>query len=239
MVTPFHSSTDNLYRGVALKLYLFSDYKEVFMSVNEIGNAYQQVTSVYGKKENTKEETKEEKITPKVDTEESAVYEGSVENSEKTYTISADRQAIIDQLKADQEARTLQLQSLVEKMFAKQGQTLANADDMWKFLASGKYEVDPETKAQAQKDIAEDGYWGVEQTSERILSFAKALAGDNVELIDKMQAAVEKGFKEATKAWGKDLPEICEKTLDAVHEKFAAWKEAATKPAETADDIQQ
>lgn len=209
------------------------------MSVNEISNACQQINSVYAKKEGTKEESKETNSTQVIGTKEPAVYEGSVENPSKTYTISADRKAIIDQLKADQEARTSQLQSLVEKMFAKQGQTLANADDMWKFLASGEYEVDPETKAQAQKDIAEDGYWGVEQTSERIISFAKALAGDNVELIDKMQAAVEKGFAEATKAWGKDLPEICEKTLDAVKEKFAAWKQEATKPAEPVDDTQQ
>lgn len=208
------------------------------MSVNGINSAYQQTTASYAKKENTKKEV-EKKTTNATTTEESAVYEGSAEKAEKTYTISADNKAIIDQLKADQEARTSQLQSLVEKMFAKQGQTLANADDMWKFLASGKYEVDPETKAQAQRDIAEDGYWGVEQTSERIMSFAKALAGDNVELIDKMQAAVEKGFKEATKAWGKELPELCQKTLDAIHDKFATWKQEATKPTEATDDIQQ
>ena len=37
--------------------------------------------------------------------------------------------------------------------------------------------MDEKTRLQAQKDIAEDGYWGVEQTSERLVSFAKALSG--------------------------------------------------------------
>ena len=36
-------------------------------------------------------------------------------------------------------------------------------------------------KAQAQKDIDEDGYWGVKQTSQRLFDFASALAGDDVE----------------------------------------------------------
>ena len=36
--------------------------------------------------------------------------------------------------------------------------------------------VDADTIAQAKKDIAEDGYWGVEKTSDRILDFAKGSA---------------------------------------------------------------
>ena len=36
----------------------------------------------------------------------------------------------------------------------------------------------------------------------------------------KMQTAMQKGFKQATGAWGKDLPDICQKTLDAANQKF-------------------
>ena len=153
-----------------------------------------------------------------------AVYEGSTSTTKTTYKQNT---AMIEKLKADAEARTSQLRSLVEKMFTKQGQTLGTADDMWKFLASGDFEVDPAVKAQAQEDISEDGYWGVEQTSERILSFAKALTGGDPDLIDEMQEAFEKGFKEATKSWGKELPEISQKTYDAVMEKFEAWRNEA------------
>ena len=35
-----------------------------------------------------------------------------------------------------------------------------------------------------------------------------------------MKAAVEKGFKEATKAWGKSLPDISNNTYDAVMKQF-------------------
>ena len=53
---------------------------------------------------------------------------------------------------------------------SKQAATFGQATDIWKFLAKGDFTVDAETKAKAQKDIAEDGYWGVEQTSDRIVS---------------------------------------------------------------------
>lgn len=154
-----------------------------------------------------------------------AVYEGSTKNPTKT-TYKQDT-ATVEKLKADAEARTAQLKSLVEKMMTKQGQTIGTADDMWKFLASGKFTVDAATKAQAQKDIAEDGYWGVEQTSDRIIDFAKALTGGDPNLIDKMQEAFEKGFGEATKSWGKKLPDISQRTYDAVMEKFQAWRNEA------------
>ena len=113
-----------------------------------------------------------------------------------------------------------QLQSLVSKMFEKQGITIGTADDMWKVLASGNFTADADTIAKAKEDISEDGYWGVKQTSERIFSFAQALAGDDEEKMTKMKEAFEKGFKEATKTWGKELPDISQNTRDAVLKKF-------------------
>lgn len=156
----------------------------------------------------------------------SAVYESSSKTTKATYKQNT---AIVDKLKADADARSAQLKSLVEKMMTKQGQTIGTADDMWKFLASDNFTVDAATKAQAQKDISEDGYWGVEQTSDRILDFAKALTGGDPDLIDKMQKAFEKGFSAATKSWGKELPEISQKTYDAVIEKFETWRKEANK----------
>ena len=46
-----------------------------------------------------------------------------------------------------------------------------------------------------------------------MFDFASALAGDDVDKMKEMQAAMEKGFKQATKAWGQDLPDISQKTL--------------------------
>ena len=97
---------------------------------------------------------------------------------------------------------------------------LGEDDSLWKFLASGDFEVDAATKAKAKEDISEDGYWGVKQTSQRLFDFASALAGDDEEKMKEMQKAIEKGFKEATSAWGKDLPEISNQTLEATNKLF-------------------
>ena len=118
----------------------------------------------------------------------------------------------------------------------KQGQTYNNANDMWRFLASGKFEVDEATKLQAQKDIAEDGYWGVNQTSDRIIDFAKALTGGDPSKIEDMREAFKKGYKQAEKTWGGELPEISKQTYDAVLAKFDKMAEEAgqtTAPVET------
>ncbi|MBR2275312.1 MAG: hypothetical protein IJ873_04520 [Lachnospiraceae bacterium] len=96
----------------------------------------------------------------------------------------------------------------------------AGSDDMWKFLASGDYTVDAETKAKAQEDISEDGYWGVKQTSQRLFDFASALAGDDEETMKKMQDAIKSAYKEAEGIWGKDLPDISKNTLDATNKLF-------------------
>ena len=137
-----------------------------------------------------------------------------------TKEISKTTASIVAQLKADQETRMAQMQSLVTKMFSKQGITIGTADDMWKALAGGNFTADADTIAQAKEDISENGYWGVKQTSERIFSFAQALAGDDEEKMTKMKEAFEKGFKEATKTWGKELPDISQNTRDAVLKKF-------------------
>ncbi len=151
------------------------------------------------------------------------IYEKSTDTKTSGVTKKTDT-ALVAKLKADAEERTSQLRSLVEKMMIKQGIAIGTADDMWKFLAKGDFTVDAETKAQAEADIAEDGYWGVEQTSERILDFAKALSGNDPDKADLLLDAFKKGFKEATKTWGDELPDISKRTYDAVLEKFDKWK---------------
>ena len=132
------------------------------------------------------------------------------------------RKAIIAKLKADSESRTEQLRSIVEQMISKQGSTYADAsgDNMWKILASGDFTVDAATKKQAQEDVSEDGYYGVKQTSDRIVDFAQALAGDDTDKLEDMRQAFIKGFKQATNTWGKELPQISQDTYKAVMDKF-------------------
>lgn len=158
------------------------------------------------------------------------IYEKSSDTASETVTKKTDY-ALVAKLKADAEQRTAQLRSLVEKMMTQQGNAIGTADSIWSFLASGNYTVDEAARAQAQADIAEDGYWGVEQTSDRILDFAKALSGNDPEKADLLLDAFKQGFEEATKSWGKELPDISQRTYDAVVEKFEQWKNSATTEA--------
>ena len=190
----------------------------------------------------TKTAEKTSETTKKADSSKTAsgvIYEKSSDSrtdkaSNKT-TSKADNAAIVAKLKADAEQRTAQLRSIVEQMMTKQGVAIGTADSMWSFLAKGNFTVDEATRAQAQADIADDGYWGVDQTSDRILDFAKALSGNDPEKADLLLDAFKKGFKEATKSWGQDLPDISQRTYDAVVEKFNKWKNGTdeTEAAQT------
>ncbi len=195
------------------------------MSINGIMNSVSApVQETYSQKTNTKSNSTntDNKTSQSNDT--AAVYEPSstttkdaVKSTKNNYKQNT---ALVEKLKADQEQRTAQFRQMVESMLTKQGKTFQNADSMWKILASGNFTVDRETALQAQKDIADDGYWGVEQTSDRILSFAEALSGGDPEKMEKMRDAFIKGYKQATGAWGRDLPDISSKTYDAVMKKF-------------------
>ena len=57
--------------------------------------------------------------------------------------------------------------------------------------------------------------------------------GDWAEKADKMVEAFKKGFDEATKTWGKELPDISKRTYDAVLEKMDQWKNGTYKSGET------
>ncbi len=198
------------------------------MSVNGVTGAantydvYQtsQAANTKAAEENTAAKSDEKKDEAGV------VYEASKQNAQtaKTYTQNTD---LVNKLKADAEAHTKQLQSIVEQLMTKQGQTYNTANGIWSFLASGDFTVDAATKAQAEKDIAEDGYWGVEQTSDRIIDFATALTGGDPDKIEEMREAFKKGYKMAEKTWGGELPDISKRTYDAVMEKFDKLAEDA------------
>ena len=202
------------------------------MNVNGVTSS----TPVYGTTASaaTTEQKTQETATNTTTNDTGVIYEPSGETApaKKTYKQNT---ALINQLKADAEARTAQLKSLVEKLISGQGNAIGTADDtsIWSFLRTGNFTVDAATKAQAQADIAEDGYWGVEQTSSRILDFAKALTGGDPDKIEEMREAFEKGFKQATDTWGDELPEISQKTYAATMQKFDDWAAEAQKMAET------
>lgn len=183
-----------------------------------------------------------ERIAPVTKTEiekPAAIYEKSEKSDlQPTYSINKmskeERANMVSQLKADQEYRQNQLVGIVSQMMTGQANTLAKTDDIWKFLASGNFTVTPEVKAQAQADIAEDGYWGVTQTSQRLFDFASALAGDDESMMKKMESAMEKGFRQAMGAWGKELPQISQDTMDASRKLFSDYYASKSKETDVA-----
>lgn len=197
------------------------------MNINGIMNNIASVTdatyvSADAKKTAAKENTQ---ATATLDV--AAVYEASSEvKTQKTYVQDTDT---IAKMKAEAEEKTAQFRQLVEQLISKQASTSTIADSFWKQFADGNFTADAATIKQAQEDISEDGYWGVEQTSQRIFDFAKALTGGDPDKMDEMLDAFKKGFDQATKAWGKELPDISSKTYDAVMKKFEDYANAETE----------
>ena len=206
------------------------------MSVNGVTSTQAAAAYSYSTSDNkVAENTKAAEVTEDSKEDSGVVYEPSTESksaassTKKTYTPDTN---LVNKLKADAEARTQQLRSLVEKMMSGQANAYGKANDIWQFLRKGEYTVDAATKLQAQADIAEDGYWGVNQTSDRIIDFANALTGGDPDKIEEMRAAFEKGYKQAEKTWGGSLPDISKRTYDAVMKKFDDLAAAAKKTTE-------
>lgn len=201
------------------------------MAINSITNsvAAQQASTYTAAKTDYTE--KKSESSAKTDT--GVVYEKSSDQTSGTVTKKTDY-ALINKLKADAEERTSQLRSLVEKMMTKQGVAIGTADSMWSFLAKGDFTVDEATRAQAQADIADDGYWGVDQTSDRILDFAKhSPATIRKKLIFFLTLSRRASRKQPSPGTGSS--DISQRTYDAVVEKFNKWKNGTeeTEAAQT------
>ena len=161
------------------------------------------------------------------------VYEPSKETTQTSTkkNTKVDSETIA-KLKADADQRLSQLKGIVEQLITKQGKTSETASIWSQFrqgVLDGSITVDEATAKQAQEDISEDGYWGVKQTSERILDFAKALTGGDSSKVEEMRKAIEKGFSQAAKLWGDELPEISQKTHDAVMKGLDEWAKQSTE----------
>jgi len=90
---------------------------------------------------------------------------------------------------------------------------------------------DPEIVAEAQEMIGEDGYYGVKQTTARIVDFAKAMGGKNAsaDQIENLRKGVQEGFDAVAKIFGgfDNLPEVTKETYEAVMKAFDDWKAEA------------
>ncbi|MDK9707971.1 MAG: hypothetical protein OEL83_13055 [Desulforhopalus sp.] len=93
-----------------------------------------------------------------------------------------------------------------------------------KFVADdAEIDLNTLTSEEAQELVADDGYFGVEKTSQRIFDLAVGIAGGDPARLDAIRAGVEQGFQEAYDAFGGWLPDISYDTYDAVMKKLDDW----------------
>jgi len=142
------------------------------------------------------------------------------EDAGTTYKPNA---ALVKAMKDEQAANQQRFVEMMKSMLTKQGKVYGQSTD---------YTVSAEVQAAAKEAIAEDGYWGVKQTSERMVNFGKALVGGDPARAGEMRDAFIKGYEAATKAWGGALPSIAKETYDASMKLFDEWeKEGAVDKA--------
>lgn len=166
--------------------------------------------------------------------EEAVKFEKSNDSKKDSANRIYNRDSVVAKLKADQQSRIDSMNSLVQKLLGKQAEKfdLANGNNLAATFRSIAGKADQKTIDAAKESISEDGYWGVKQTSDRMVSMAIALSGGDTSKADEMMAAIEKGFKQATNAWGEKLPQICQDTMEATRQKMQDWKNGVT----TAED---
>ena len=80
-------------------------------------------------------------------------------------------------------------------------------------------------KDEASELIGENGFFGINNTADRIANFIVNAAGGDYAKLQAGREGMLRGFNEARKIWGGELPEISEKTItlatEAIERKIA------------------
>ena len=126
---------------------------------------------------------------------------------------------------SDKGAKYDMLRGMVANMLKEQGiKTKISTDN-------GEIDINAVTPQEAKDLTSDDGYFGVDKTSDRIVKMAINIAGGDPDRIDAIKEGVDKGFQEALKAFGGKLPDISYDTYDAVMEKLDKWVSESGKAA--------
>lgn len=131
------------------------------------------------------------------------------------------------------------VESLIGGLTGGSSQAYGFGQAFWAMSANGtdfeNYKVDAATQEKAQELISEDGYFGVKKTTERIMDFAKAMAGEGADekTIENLRKGAQAGFDSVADLFGgfDKLPDVTKETYDAVMKAFDDWT-AGTKITE-------
>ncbi|MGA1931247.1 hypothetical protein ACH5BF_00785 [Arcobacter sp. YIC-464] len=80
------------------------------------------------------------------------------------------------------------------------------------------------TKEEAKELLSQEGFFGSEETSKRLVKFVEDLTGNEPEALKHTRKGIEDGFFEAQKLFKEELPEVAKetefKTLDVIDKKI-------------------
>jgi hypothetical protein len=114
---------------------------------------------------------------------------------------------------------------LVEGLLNRQTERANAAGIQWnRNDPNAMVEIDDETRSAAQAAIGEGGPFSIEAVATRLLDFAVAISGGDPSRIEVLRNAVARGFEAAERQWGGTLPEISQRTREAVMEGFDQWQ---------------
>lgn len=201
------------------------------MTVNQVNSVPAKAGIVQETKNKVSNENK--KVDKELVQDKEVVYEKSADIKEAKKTVSdygkdaeikyaADIAAVKEMQRAlDKRMENSFLQMAMDSLGEQQTGLKAKLEEI---LEAGGEEITPQMIDEAKANVAEDGYFGVEATANRLVDFAKALSGENPEKAEMLKDAFMKGFEQAEELWGDDLPEISQKTKVRTEELFDEWK---------------
>lgn len=178
-------------------------------------NVNSQMTDVIQQSNNKAQENLEQiKKDEQIKDSPAAIYEKGTQNKDVGTIYNKD---MVQKLKDETANNKLKLIKIVEDSISRQGKSfqIFNSAELLKLDAEGKKE--------AKALIAEDGDLGVEKTSQRLVDFAKAISNGDTSKSELLRDAIDKGFKEAERMFGGELPEISQDTYNRTMELFDEW----------------
>ena len=198
----------------------------------QVSNSTSQALNAF--KQNSNSGVNSSTTTKQPETKEKSLEE-IVNDSATKVTISMNAQYILFEMNASNVAKTNSL-----AQFGLTGLT-DQQNDVLSFLNGGTsdgltlsdlgYQAKPIlqlSQDEATQLVSEDGFFGVTQTSDRVAGFVLSFSGDNLDILQKGREGIVKGFEEAEKLFGGQLPEISyktqERTLALIDEKIKSLK---------------
>lgn len=137
----------------------------------------------------------------------------------------------IAKLQAQAEATTENLRRLVQELILKQNGNAKASDANSSQELLDSLGITSDDVAAAQDAISEDGEFGVDAVSDRLVDFAIAVSGGDKSKLSELVSAIDKGFSEASKALGGELPDISQKTYDETMRKLNEWASGDSEEA--------